>query len=34
MEVLFYKEIALAYKGLNNKVEERKYVEKYKKLVN
>jgi tetratricopeptide (TPR) repeat protein len=34
MEVLFYKEMALAYKGLNNKVEERKYVEKYKKLVN
>jgi tetratricopeptide (TPR) repeat protein len=34
MEVLFYKEIALAYKGLNNKVQERKYMEKYKKLVN
>ena len=34
MEVLFYKEMALAYKGLNNKVQERKYMEKYKKLVN
>ena len=34
MEVLFYKEIALAYKGLNNKVEERRYMEKYRKLVN
>ena len=34
MEVLFYKEIALAYKGLNNKVEERKYMERYRKLVN
>jgi len=34
MEALFYKEIALAYKGLNNKVEERRYMEKYKKLVN
>lgn len=34
MEALFYKEMALAYKGLNNKVEERRYMEKYKKLVN
>jgi len=34
MEVLFYKEIALAYKGLNNKVEERRHMEKYRKLVN
>ena len=34
MEVLFYKEIAFAYKGLNNKVEERRYMEKYRKLVN
>ena len=34
MEVLFYKEIALAYKGLNNKVEERRYMEKFRKLVN
>jgi tetratricopeptide (TPR) repeat protein len=34
MEALFYKEMALAYKGLNNKVEEERYMEKYKKLVN
>lgn len=34
MEALFYNEMALAYKGLNNKVEERRYMEKYKKLVN
>ena len=34
MEALFYKEMALAYKGLNNKVEERRYMEKYRKLVN
>lgn len=34
MEVLFYKEMALAYKGLNNKVEERRYMEKFRKLVN
>ena len=34
MEALFYKEMALAYKGLNNKVEEKRYMEKYKKLVN
>ena len=34
MEALFYKEMALAYKGLNNKVEEGRYMEKYKKLVN
>ena len=34
MEALFYKEMAFAYKGLNNKVEERRYMEKYKKLVN
>ena len=34
MEALFYKEMALAYKGLNNKVEERRYMEKFRKLVN
>ena len=34
MEALFYKEMALAHKGLNNKVEERRYMEKYRKLVN
>ena len=34
MEVLFYKEMAFAFKGLNNKVEERKYMERYRKLVN
>ena len=34
MEALFYKEMALAYKGLNNKVEEERYMEKYRKLVN
>ena len=34
MEVLFYKEMALAYKGLNNKVEEKRYMEKFKKLEN
>ena len=34
MEALFNKEMALAYKGLNNKVEERRYMEKYRKLVN
>jgi hypothetical protein len=26
--------MALAYKGLNNKVEERRYMEKFRKLVN
>ena len=34
MEALFYKEMALAHKGLNNKVEERRYMEKFRKLVN
>ncbi|MEZ7916914.1 MAG: hypothetical protein QMB95_06415 [Polaribacter sp.] len=34
MEALFYKEMALAYKGLNNKVEEKRYMEKFRKLVN
>ena len=34
MEALFYKEMAFAFKGLNNKVEERKYMERYRKLVN
>jgi tetratricopeptide (TPR) repeat protein len=32
MEIAFYKEMVIAYKGLGNKVEEKKYLEKFKKL--
>ena len=34
MEANFYKEMALSYKGLGNKIEEEKYKEKYKKINN
>jgi tetratricopeptide (TPR) repeat protein len=32
MEIAFYKEMVIAYKGLGNKVEEKRYLEKFKKL--
>jgi tetratricopeptide (TPR) repeat protein len=32
MEVAFYKEMVIAFKGLGNKVEEKRYMEKFKKL--
>jgi predicted Zn-dependent protease len=32
MEAEFYKEMAIAYKGLGNLKEEKKYTEKYRKL--
>ena len=34
MEKAFYKEMVIAYKGLGNKVEEKRYMEKFKKLEN
>ncbi|MFT5959108.1 MAG: putative Zn-dependent protease, partial [Polaribacter sp.] len=32
MEIAFYKEMVIAYRGLGNKVEEKRYMEKFKKL--